>query len=1235
MASDSLPALKRLDSTYQQHTQIMKKQNLQRTGLALATALTFGASGGWAQSTPATPPTETAPDEETIVLSPFVVDAAEDPDSYRASATLAGTRIRTELKDVGSAISVVTSKFLQDTGATNSDTLLQYTTNTEVGGSAGNFSGTGGRSDTTESRLRPHENTRVRGLARADNSRDFFLTDIPWDSYNVGRIDLQRGPNSILFGIGSPAGMVNASINGASFQNSNSVELRFGSYGSYRGSIDVNRELLEDELALRVSAVNDKTLYRQDPAFSHQRRAYGAIRFDPKLLARGSARTSIRVSYEAGDIDANRPRITPPRDSITPWFTDPTLAKRLFDARTISDNSPEAIAADPSAGANTRYLPDNSTPNPNYSAWLQNGAGGGIFDQPVTWFENSDSSDQAGIFEPSLNTTGKPALPAGVGFPWTVYMGITNYRTWAEQGAIQLPGTRVGAVRTPTLQDRGVFDFYNQLIDGPNKQELTDFEALNAAVSQTFFNNRFGIEAAFDKQSYHDEGSQLLGGDPLLTVEIMSVLPDGRANPNAGRAYVAGLPNSGNNGRWSDREALRVTAFGEVNFKDIMHESRAGNILGRHVFTGLYMHQRRDLETRNWYNFVHNEDYKAGLNRTLDSRRVNSIHYLSPSLANASLPNLDIGRLQAVQHPTTGTIFDFDTRLLPGATPDEEGNYAFEDMMGWDSDPATAGMQGYRMRVLDGFTGRDRAQLYNNANKTRDDVESKALVWQGFFFDGVIVPTVGFRKDVAENFNAGDVPQDPVDQSRLIDDPSWTIPTGPRDSRLNPTTHIGSRNERYARADGDSTSWSIVVHTPESIREKLPFGSDLSLFYNRSDNFEALTGRTDVFGNTIANPSGETKDYGFVLSVLDEKLSFKANWYETSVANATIDSGTGSLQAVYRIGLNENWGRAFGNWARLGVPGTGFDNNYALTDPAMPESPTNPRIDPSIDVLRYQPSPTETVAQALQRQTTAINTLLDNPPPANFAAHWTIQLDQNWAGGWGTHVGANQPSSLAVTGDTFSKGLELELAATPTPNWNIAINASKTTATRTNLAQGFADWAEERAEFFRGPGGQVQLWNGNWGQQTVGGVWLQEFYSSFLLYQQLENSEVAELRPWRFNLVTNYSFREGRLKGVNFGGAYRWQDKAVIGFGVANLGTPDEAWDVSQKYYGPSEDALDLWVGYGRRLTDAIEWRVQLNLRNALGDNDLIPISTQPDGSMAVGRIPEPTTWYLTNTFKF
>ncbi|HEX2862701.1 MAG TPA: TonB-dependent receptor plug domain-containing protein, partial [Lacunisphaera sp.] len=133
------------------------------------------------------------PGESTLVLSPFVVTADEDL-GYAARSTLAGTRIRTDLRDVGSSISVVTKQFLEDTNSTSIESLLVYTANTEVSGEGGNFLGKGDGAILTSP---PGTSTRVRGLTSADNTRDFYLSDIPFDSYNTGRVDIQRGPNAI------------------------------------------------------------------------------------------------------------------------------------------------------------------------------------------------------------------------------------------------------------------------------------------------------------------------------------------------------------------------------------------------------------------------------------------------------------------------------------------------------------------------------------------------------------------------------------------------------------------------------------------------------------------------------------------------------------------------------------------------------------------------------------------------------------------------------------------------------------------------------------------------------------------------------------------------------------------------------------------------------------------------------------------------------------------------------
>jgi len=58
---------------------------------------------------------------------------------YQATNTLAGSRIRTEFKDIASAITVLPKESAGDIGAADKQALLQYASNTEAGGIQGNF----------------------------------------------------------------------------------------------------------------------------------------------------------------------------------------------------------------------------------------------------------------------------------------------------------------------------------------------------------------------------------------------------------------------------------------------------------------------------------------------------------------------------------------------------------------------------------------------------------------------------------------------------------------------------------------------------------------------------------------------------------------------------------------------------------------------------------------------------------------------------------------------------------------------------------------------------------------------------------------------------------------------------------------------------------------------------------------------------------------------------------------
>jgi len=127
-----------------------------------------------------------------------------------------------------------------------------------------------------------------------------------------------------------------------------------------------------------------------------------------------------------------------------------------------------------------------------------------------------------------------------------------------------------------------------------------------------------------------------------------------------------------------------------------------------------------------------------------------------------------------------------------------------------------------------------------------------------------------------------------------------------------------------------------------------------------------------------------------------------------------------------------------------------------------------------------------------------------------------------------------------------------------------------------------------------------------------------------------------EQRKWRANFVTNYRFTEGFfLKGFSIGGAIRWQDEVGIGFGQTFSPEAGIVPDLNNPFFAPSSWNGDAWTSYQRKLTEKINWRIQLNVRNLIGNDDAIPVRANPDGSIAVIRIPNERVWFITNTFEF
>ena len=180
----------------------------------------------------------------------------------------------------------------------------------------------------------------------------------------------------------------------------------------------------------------------------------------------------------------------------------------------------------------------------------------------------------------------------------------------------------------------------------------------------------------------------------------------------------------------------------------------------------------------------------------------------------------------------------------------------------------------------------------------------------------------------------------------------------------------------------------------------------------------------------------------------------------------------------------------------------------------------------------------------------------------------------------------------------------------------------------------------------QGPAGQLHYWWGTADVPRAGAALytqLQQTGVDWASRKLLENTSVPELREWRVNLISNYDITSGLLKGVNYGGGLRYQSDVTIGYPpTGDSAVPASyGYDLSKPYKGPSETNFDFWVGYRRKVTNKIDWHIQLNVRNAFKGDELIPITVQgpitgqPVGTPAGYRIAPAQTFLVTNTFTF
>ncbi len=258
-------------------------------------------------------------ENEIFELSPFTVQTTEGSDGYHVTDTLAGSRLRANVKDIGAAITILSKDYMDDLGASDIMEVASFLPSTEAETTQGGPNDGAG--------IFRHNRVRIRGLFSESVARNYFSAPIgeympPSDGYNTDRVTLSAGANSILFGSANPAGIINTQVAPASLgADSTNFRHRWDDEGSQRFEINLNRILAEEKFAIRIAALHEEKEFYRDPQWQDQHRFYGAMVWKP------AENTTINLNIEYIDLERNlsAPTVSVDRSGLWRGVGQPTV----------------------------------------------------------------------------------------------------------------------------------------------------------------------------------------------------------------------------------------------------------------------------------------------------------------------------------------------------------------------------------------------------------------------------------------------------------------------------------------------------------------------------------------------------------------------------------------------------------------------------------------------------------------------------------------------------------------------------------------------------------------------------------------------------------------------------------------------------------------------------------------------------------------------------------------------
>jgi hypothetical protein len=1162
----------------------------------------------------ATPTTTTAspstPSADVVVLSPFEV--VSDAKGYYQANSISGTRLNSKIEDLGQSITVMTKEQMRDFAMLDINDIFDYMASTEGTGSYSQFDTDRTGAVVDQVSLNPNNANRVRGIGNANVAFGNIQTSgrVPVDPLWMDSLELSRGPNANIFGLGNASGTVNqvpATANtGRDFSR---LELRGDSFDGWRVSFDANRVLIKNKLAVRASYANQHTGFIREPSGEDSRRLSAQLKYRP------FKNTTLAFAWYNYKNASTRPNFTTPRDYFTDWFRagqpgwNPVTRLVTFaDGRVMGNGNV--------VGSTTPYSANPSvfTGGAEGRSPFQIGAPG----EAPYWTMARYSGNPANPPGNNFSVTDPfAASSAGIGL---LTMGPAETFTSTQQPLYN-------SVARP-ITDKSIYD-YSKINLAGNGKAWDDVDTYLAQLDQVIIStSKHTLAAQF---TFMREDSKRLENQPMgpasvnsnvgqLQVDVNQVYLDGTPNPYFGRPYLrSSEPYLRNKGLLWDTDRAQVA------YKiDFTQDRGWTKWLGTQQLLGYY--ENKDQKN---YNYAYRHT-ALGTDTAWEQKYIAANGLLSVNAQTNVDPRYTFA---------PGNYSRVNEQYYVGSTPGGGVQYAPNLFPEGASVPYVWGPNSgamFKDVSAIGFTPAPGSG--GGLSNLNEVVKTVGGVVQSSLLRNKLVATFGQRQDTVNDRNSPLALLTP--DLRAYDfaaDNTWVGPWRVAKGKTKFTSLV-------ARPFQDLTALRSEGKTgPKRFLSQAV--SSLALTYAKADNFIAQGPAYDLFLNLLPNQTGKTKDIGFWMTVLDGKLSIHYTHFDTKQLNKRDGDISTMAQRLLRYeGFVANDAHNLRSQTTAWINGLGTGG--AATNEQIAAAIKMP-VDQYNGLVKIGAN--GTYAAVNDTRSTGHELEINFNPTRNWtvSASVTKTMAMNTGAGKAVddYIAARMPIWTTLEDPRYSfvstSGTTATYTSTVGPTPTVTSTITATNPVIPNGAGGHLLW-------WNIMGAPFTTLSGYNATQSASLNFLAQVDAPMAVFRATIGRPLAQQREYSAKFNTRYNlggmFDNKILKNMSVGGSVRYSSRGSIGYyGLGytqgmDLSLPANKilqLDPNRPIYAPSEVYVDLLLSYRTKLfRDKIGATFQFNVKNVQESGvRLQKTAAFFDGRASTYRIVDPRQFILSASF--